>query len=140
MTEPTLAERLAPMTLSQIDAMTDREVAELMGATPDEIAQSEAAGEMWTWRESAKAATDEYAERLQADVASGEARVITDPEELTARGRGRPPLGDGDSVQIRARLTQQLARQMDALGERTGRRRSDIVRDALAEYLERHAG
>ena len=35
---PALAERLARMSIAEIDAMSDREVAELMGATEEEIA------------------------------------------------------------------------------------------------------
>ncbi len=65
--EGSLASRLAPMTIAEIDAMSDKEVAELMGAT-SEGRESEPA---WTWREAAKAATDEYADRLAADVGSG---------------------------------------------------------------------
>jgi hypothetical protein len=36
--EQTLAERLAPMSIAEIDAMSDQEVAELMGATVEELA------------------------------------------------------------------------------------------------------
>lgn len=53
--EQTLAERLAPMTIAEIDAMSDHDVAEIMGVTPEEFAAEPA----WTWREAAKAATDE---------------------------------------------------------------------------------
>ena len=41
--DSTLAERLAPMSIADIDAMSDREVAALMGATPQEIATEPAA-------------------------------------------------------------------------------------------------
>ena len=57
--DPTLAERLAPMTIAEIDA-----------------------GPVWTWREAAKAATDEYADNLATDVKTGRARVIADPIEI----------------------------------------------------------
>ncbi len=68
---PTLAERLAPMTIGEIDAMGDHEVAELMGATPEEIATEPP----WTWREAAKAATDEFADKVVSDVDSGRPRL-----------------------------------------------------------------
>jgi len=58
--DPALAERLAPMTIAGIDAMSDQEIAEIMGGTAEDIAAEPA----WTWREAAKAATDEYADRL----------------------------------------------------------------------------
>jgi hypothetical protein len=133
----TLAERLAPMTFAEIDAMSDEEVAELMEATPAELAEQPA----WEWRESAKAATNEAAERLRAAVDSGRARVITDPDEIKRRlgraeGGGRPRLGNGDSVPIHARLAPELAAELDAAAERTGRGRSEIIRDALRAYLE----
>lgn len=89
---PTLAERLAPMTIAEIDAMNDREVAELMGATAEEIDAEPA----WTWREAAKAATDEYADRLAAGVESGRATMVADPSETRRRLGGRPRVG-GDS-------------------------------------------
>ena len=78
---PALAERLARMSIAEIDAMSDREVAELMGATEEEIATEPA----WTWREAAKAATSEYADKLISDVGSGRAQVITDPDEIRRR-------------------------------------------------------
>lgn len=85
----TLAERLAPMTIAEIDAMSDQEVAELMGAETEELAAEPA----WAWREAAKAATEEYADRMAADITSGRAKVITDPSEVRRRLGGRPRVG-----------------------------------------------
>ncbi len=144
--KPTLAERLAPMSIAEIDAMTDNEAARLMGASPADIAAALAAGEEWSWKEAAKVATDEWHERLAADIEAGRARVVTEgPElerfrqlaadELARRAGGRPRLGDGHSVQIRARVSPDLARALQAAEARTGRARSEIVRDALEAYL-----
>ncbi|MHB8245527.1 MAG: hypothetical protein ACYDGN_09265 [Acidimicrobiales bacterium] len=134
-----LAERLAGMTIAEIDAMNDQEVAELMGATAEEIAAEPA----WTWREAAKAATDEYAEKLAADVDSGRARVISDPAELRRRLGGRPRVGDapgeGPSIQVRVRVTTRTRTALESIAAAQGRRLSDVSRDALDEYAARHA-
>ena len=134
-----LAERLAPMTIAEIDAMSDQEVAELMGATAEEMAAEPA----WTWREAAKAATDECAEELAADVESGRARVISDPAELRRRLGGRPRVGDapgeGPSIQVRVRVTTRTRTALESIAAAQGRRLSDVSRDALDEYAARHA-
>lgn len=134
-----LAERLAGMTIAEIDAMGDQEVAELMGATAQEMA----AEPPWTWREAAKAATDEYAEKLAADVESGRAKVISDPAELRRRLGGRPRVGDvpgeGPSIQVRVRVTTRTRTALESIAAAQGRRLSDVSRDALDEYAARHA-
>jgi len=134
-----LAERLARMTIAEIDAMSDQEVAELMGATAEEMAAEPA----WTWREAAKAATDEYAEKLAVDVESGRARVISDPAELRRRLGGRPRVGDapgeGPSIQVRVRVTTRTRTALESIAAAQGRRLSDVSRDALDEYAARHA-
>lgn len=136
---PTLAERLAPLTIAQIDAMSDQEVAELMGAAAEEIAAEPA----WTWREAAKAATDEYADRLAADVESGRLKVIADPTEIRRRLGGRPRVGGGrgagPSMQIRVRVTTRTRTALEAIAADQGRRLADVSRDALDEYVARHA-
>jgi hypothetical protein len=138
--ESTLAERLAPMSMAEIDAMSDEEIAELMGATVEEMAAEPA----WMWREAAKVATDEYADRLVAAVESGEARVITDPVEIRRRLGGRPRVGgvpgEGPSNQVRVRVTTGTRRALEAIAVAQGRRLSEVSRDALDEYVERHAG
>lgn len=134
-----VAERLAGMTIAEIDAMSDQEVAELMGATAEEMAAETA----WTWREAAKAATDEYAEKLAADVESGRARVISDPAELRRRLGGRPRVGgapgEGPSIQVRVRVTTRTRTALESIAAAQGRRLSDVSRDALDEYAARHA-
>jgi hypothetical protein len=135
----TLAERLAGMTIAEIDAMSDREVAELMGATVEEVASEPA----WTWRAAATAATSEYADKLSADVESGRARVITDPAEIRRRVGGRPRVGgepgEGPSMQVRVRVTTQTRAALETIAAAQGRRLADVSRDALDEYVARHA-
>jgi hypothetical protein len=137
---PALAERLAGMSIAEIDAMSDREIAELMGATAEEIASEPA----WTWREAAKAATSEYADGLSGDVESGRARVITDPAEIRRRLGGRPRVGgepgEGPSAQVRVRVTTRTRAALGAIAAAQGRRLADVSRDALDEYVDRHAG
>jgi hypothetical protein len=133
----TLAERLAPMSIAEIEAMTDAQIAKLMGATADEIATEEGRQDI---REAAIVATDEWHDRLAADISAGRARVIKrGPEQERYRRMGRPPLGSGESVQIRARLSPDLGAALDAAVDRLGRPRSEIIREALTEYLSRHA-
>lgn len=138
--DPTLAERLAPMTIAEIEAMSDQAVAELMGATVEEVAAEPA----WTWHEAAKVATDEYADRLVADVESGQAEVIDDPAEMRRRLGGRPRVGgapgEGPSMQVRVRVTTRTRSALEAIAVAQGRRLADVSRDALDEYAARHAG
>lgn len=135
---PTLAERLAAMSIAEIDAMSDQEIAQLMGATPEETAAEPA----WTWREAAKAATDEYAERLAAQVKSGRARVIADPAKVRQRLGGRPRVGGasggGPSMQVRVRVTTDTRTALETIAASQGRRLADVSRDALDEYVARH--
>lgn len=137
--DPTLAERLATMTIDEIDAMSDKEVAELMGAT----AEAPVAEPAWTWREAAKAATDEYGDRLVADVESGRAKVIADPIEIRQRLGGRPRVGGvdgtGPSIQVRVRVTTDTRTALETIAAAQGRRLADVSRDALDEYVARHA-
>ncbi len=127
------------MTIAEIDTMTDQEVAELMGATPEEIAAEPA----WTWRNEARAATDEYAERLVADVEAGRSKVIADPAEMRRRIGGRPRIGgdsgEGPSMQIRVRVTTRTRAALEGIAADQGRRLADVSRDALDEYVARHA-
>ncbi len=91
--------------------------------------------------------TEERAAQL-ADETLAELAAMS-PEEIKARQRppgtlaarlGRPRLGAGESIQVRARLAPELAAELRVVEARTGRRRSDIVRQAIAEYLARQAG
>lgn len=135
--QSTLAERLAPMSIAEIEAMTDAQIAELMGATADEVATKEDRKYM---REAAIVATNEWHDRVAGDISAGRARVVTGGPELERyRRMGRPSLGSGESVQIRARLSPDLGAALDAAVGRLGRPRSEIIREALTEYLSRHA-
>ena len=119
--------------------MSDQEVAELMGATAEEMATEPA----WTWRQAAKAATDEFADRLIADVEAGRATVINDPVEIRQRLGGRPRVGDADgkgpSIQVRVRVTARTRTALEAIAAEQGRRLSEVSRDALDDYVARHA-
>ena len=134
-----LAERLAGMSIAEIDAMSDREVAELMGAPAEEIANERAR----TWRAAAKAATREYADRMIGGVAAGRAKVITDQDEIRRRLGGRPRVGgepgEGSSAQVRVRVTSRTRAALEAIAAAQGRRLADVSRDALDEYIARHA-
>lgn len=136
---PMLAAQLAPMTIAEIDAMSDQQVAELMGATPAEIAAEPA----WTWRAAAKAATDQYADKLVADVESGRSKVIAEPVEMRRRLGGRPRIGgasgQGPSMQVRVRITTSTRTALEAIAADQGRRLADVSRDALDEYVAHHA-
>ncbi len=137
--DPGLAARLAPMTIAEIEAMSDRAIAALMGATDEEIAAEPA----WTWRQAAIAATDEFADRLAAEVEAGRARIIDDPAEIRRRLGGRPRVGgapgEGHSIQVRVRVTTQTRSALEAIAAAQGRRLADVSRDALDEYVAHHA-
>jgi len=132
-----LAERLAPLTIAEIDALSDRELAELMKVTVEEVAV-----EPWTWREAAKAATDEYAERLSAAVESGRATVITDAAAIRQRLGGRPRVGgeagEGPSAQVRVRVTKRTRAALEGIAASQGKRLSEVTRDALDDYVAHH--
>lgn len=86
---------------------------------------------------------------LRGDAAANEARRLlmeatgaTTPEEVVQIAVGRPPAGTkrGPSPVIRVRVPQSLKDRVAALAEREQRKEPDIVRDALAAYLEVRAG
>lgn len=135
---PTFAARLAPMAISDIEAMTDREIADLMGASLDEVAE-----EPRVWREAAKAATNEYAERLVAAVEAGAAEMVTEPREIQRRLGGRPRVGQepgsGPSNQVRVRVTDRTRAGLEQIASAQGRSLSEVSRDALDDYVARHA-
>lgn len=136
----TLADRLAGMSIAEIDAMTDREVAALMGASAEEFAAEPA----WTWREAAKVATSEYAENLAGEVATGHAEVVADPAEIRRRLGGRPRVGgsqgQGPSPQLRLRVASGTRSALETIAAAQGRRLAEVSRDALEEYVARHTG
>lgn len=56
--------------------------------------------------------------------------------------RGRPRVGDakrGPSPTVRARLSEAEFAAFEQLRETTGRTQSDLVREAVHDYLGRHA-
>jgi len=62
------------------------------------------------------------------------------PDQLRPRpGPGRPPLsgGSGPSPTVTVRLDEDLNNRLDEHTATSGRRRSDIVREALRDYLAR---
>lgn len=82
------------------------------------------------------------------DVVLNEFEVIVDGERLTEEtaealgletaGRiGRPALPDAEraSVHLAFRVTPPVADRVDELARTTGRRRSDVLRDAVEAYL-----
>jgi hypothetical protein len=126
------------MTIAEIDAMSDQQVAELMGTTAEEAAAEDA----WSWRVAAKAATDEYAERLAIDVESGRATVIADrPRCVSALAVGHASAAraaTAPSMQVRARVTTGTRTALETIAAAQGRRLADVSRDAL-DYVARHA-
>ncbi len=130
---------LAQMTLAQVDQLSDTDLARLLGATDHEIATEPG----WTWRAAARAATDEYATRLITDVDTGRARLTTDPEQVRRRLGGRPRVGgatgNGPSNQVRVRVTTATRTALEGIATSQGRRLADVSRDALDEYITRHA-
>lgn len=70
-----------------------------------------------------------------------EATGTTSTEELTRVALGRPALGasSGASPVVRARVPQALKDRVIALAEREHRNESDVVRDALAAYVQAKA-
>ncbi len=136
---PAAQDRLARMTLAEVDRLSDPELARLFGATETETATEPA----WTWRAAARAATDEYADQLIADVDAGRVEVITDPDQVRRRLGGRPrvggAVGHGPSDQVRVRVTTATRAALEDIAATQGRRLADVSRDALDEYVTRHA-
>jgi len=85
-------------------------------------------------RRTALNVTDELAERLADDAQAG-----YPPQQVHVRptGRGRPRLarGHGPSPTVNARPDDELAERLEERAEREGVHKSDIVREALREYL-----
>lgn len=136
---PEPGDRLARMTLAEIDQLSDTELAELLGATNTQLATEPS----WTWRAAARAATDDYAARLITDVDTGRAHLTTDPIEIRRRLGGRPRVGGatgrGPSDQVRVRVTAATRTALEDIAAAQRRRLADVSRDALDEYVTRHA-
>ena len=69
------------------------------------------------------------------------AAELADRAEQRASRGGRPSLSSSGrhSPMLNLRVSEDTKAQLEHLAEASGRRQSDLVRDALAEYLERHA-
>lgn len=67
-----------------------------------------------------------------------EATGTTDLDDLTRLAMGRPAVGASSSASpvVRARVPQALKDRVDALAQREHRKESDIVREALATYVQ----
>ena len=82
------------------------------------------------------------AERL-ARMSIAEIDAMTDPDEIRRRPGGRPRVGgepgEGPSAQVRVRVTNRTRAALEAIAAAQGRRLADVSRDALDEYVERHA-
>jgi predicted DNA-binding protein len=86
--------------------------------------------------------TDEVEERLAAE-ALAELAAMSDEEReahkrepgALAKRLGRPRLGDGQSVLLRARLSPDMAKELNQLAADTGKHASELVRLALEVLL-----
>jgi len=71
-----------------------------------------------------------------------EARAEAVAEEVLSRTPGRPSLSgvSEKSPSLTIRLPKQERARLDRLAAEQGRRTSEVVREALDDYLTRHAG
>jgi len=71
-----------------------------------------------------------------------EARAEAVAEEVLSRTPGRPSLSDPGqkSPSLTVRLPQGKRATLERLASKQGRRPSEVVREALDEYMARHAG
>ncbi|MGO3146378.1 MAG: ribbon-helix-helix protein, CopG family [Leucobacter sp.] len=78
------------------------------------------------------------AARRRASEALLDATGASNTEEATEIALGRPRLGrkPGPSPTVRARVTPALKKRVEMFAEQEHRAESDIVRDAIAEYLD----
>lgn len=85
--------------------------------------------------------------RRGAEAASAAQRLLMEAtgavstDELTHMVLGRPPLGakGGQSPVVRARVPQALKDRVAEIAKSEDRKESDVVRDALAEYVAHRA-
>jgi hypothetical protein len=81
--------------------------------------------------------TEERAEQI-ADDTLAELAAMSD-EEVDARKRiGRPPVDDQGSSQVQFRLAHHTIVAIDIIAERQHQSRSELLRDAIDEYLAHH--
>ena len=58
-----------------------------------------------------------------------------DVDEIIARRRGRPPMGSGPADVVPVRLDPELREAVEARAERDDATTSDVIRNALRQYL-----
>ena len=75
--------------------------------------------------------TDAVIERLAAEAEAG-----FDVDEILRRRAGRPAMGSGPAAVESVRLDPELSQALRDRAERDGRTSSDVIRDALREYLQ----
>ena len=75
--------------------------------------------------------TDEFVERLVAQAEEG-----FDVDEIVRRRGGRPPMGSAAAAVESVRLDPELERALRRRAEKEGRTNSEVIRDALRQYLE----
>lgn len=74
--------------------------------------------------------TEELFERLAATAEEG-----IDVDEIIRRRGGRPPMGSAAASVESVRLDPELSDQLRHRAEQEGRTHSDVIRDALRNYL-----
>lgn len=106
-----------------------------MSTEYDDLARGAERGELSVKPGTARHGTDATGEAQRLLL---EATGTTNTEELTRIALGRPSLSapGGPSPVIRARVPQALKERITALAEKENRKESDVVRDALAAYVE----
>jgi hypothetical protein len=82
--------------------------------------------------ESGQPITDELVEELAKKAEAG-----YDVDEMLRRRGGRPPMGTAAASVESVRLDPELSEALREQAEREGRTNSDVIREALREYLRR---
>ncbi|HEX9683924.1 MAG TPA: CopG family transcriptional regulator [Acidimicrobiales bacterium] len=80
---------------------------------------------------SGKKITNEVVEELARKAEEG-----YDPDEIIRRRGGRPPMGSAAAAVESVRLDPDLGRALRDRAEQDGRTNSDVIREALRQYLE----
>lgn len=75
--------------------------------------------------------TDELIEQLAVEAEAG-----FDVDEIVRRRGGRPPMGSAAAAVESVRLDPELSRALRERAEREGRSNSELIRDALRQYLQ----
>lgn len=109
-----------------------------MSNTYDDLAARAERGEL-----AVKPGTIRQGPRASADARNLllETTGATTIDELTKMALGRPTVGDdrGESPVVRTRVSRTLKDCLAAIAKRDGRKESEVIREALAEYVQ-HRG